>query len=73
MVSEKAWQPWTMCICPKCSKKHKFEIFWSGRGTPRIFCQLCKKKSKGIDDTFLHIGAPRISKINKIKNQSKEE
>ena len=30
------------CICPKCMKVHKRRIFWTGRGTPRIFCNKCK-------------------------------
>jgi hypothetical protein len=26
------------CVCPKCAKIHERFIFWSGRGTPRIYC-----------------------------------
>jgi hypothetical protein len=30
------------CICPKCGIKHKMNLHWIGRGTPRKFCQTCK-------------------------------
>ena len=25
------------CICPKCSVRHKMDLLWAGRGSPRIF------------------------------------
>ena len=30
------------CICPKCGQQHVMAFHWSGRGTPRKFCQSCK-------------------------------
>lgn len=29
------------CICPKCGRKHKRALFWSGRGVPKKFCNNC--------------------------------
>lgn len=44
-------------ICPLCRSIHKAYIFWSGRGTPRIFCEICliNKKHRfrfSEDDTY---------------------
>jgi hypothetical protein len=30
------------CICPKCGIRHIVTFEWTGRGTPRKFCQRCK-------------------------------
>lgn len=30
------------CICPRCKKKHKKRIFFTGIGIPRINCNTCK-------------------------------
>jgi len=36
------------CKCPKCQGKHRvwfkkmFDAEWTGRGTPRVFCDLCR-------------------------------
>jgi hypothetical protein len=27
------------CICPKCEKMHECFMYWTGRGTPKIFCK----------------------------------
>jgi hypothetical protein len=32
----------TVCICPKCSVRHKMDLFWAGRGLPRKFCPSCR-------------------------------
>jgi len=32
----------TKCICPKCRRTHKTKLFWTGNGTPRIFCHNCR-------------------------------
>jgi len=32
----------TICICPRCGKTHVKFFFWTGRGTPRKYCQLCE-------------------------------
>ncbi len=73
MVSEKAWQPRTKCICPKCKNKHMYEIFWSGNGMPKIFCPICNKKANNIDDTFLHIDGPKMHEMQKNKKFTKDE
>jgi RNase P subunit RPR2 len=31
------------CQCPKCGTKHMKMMIWIGRGTPRKFCENCKK------------------------------
>lgn len=32
---------WHWCRCPNCGTIHRKEINWTGRGTPRIFCEPC--------------------------------
>lgn len=32
----------TTCICPMCRRKHKVKLYWTGNGTPRIFCHPCR-------------------------------
>jgi len=32
----------TKAICPKCHKIHKAKLFWTGNGTPRIYCHHCR-------------------------------
>lgn len=29
-------------VCPRCGKQHQVYLNWTGRGTPRIYCELCK-------------------------------
>ena len=31
------------CKCPRCGKEYKKRMHWSGRGTPRIYCEYCKE------------------------------
>jgi len=31
------------CICPKCGNRHKKVLFWTGNGTPRIYCYNCER------------------------------
>jgi hypothetical protein len=44
----------TEAICPRCDKRHRMKIFWSGVGTPRKFCAGClpevSKRMSGLDD-----------------------
>ena len=44
------WKEWwndlseeTTCFCPLCEKDHILEIWWNGRGKPRIYCKKCYK------------------------------
>lgn len=32
-----------LCKCPICEKRHKVTLQWTGRGTPRINCDWCKR------------------------------
>lgn len=34
------------CICPRCEKTHMSFMYWTGKGTPRVFC---KQKDSGCD------------------------
>lgn len=27
--------------CPKCQKTHETKLYWTGKGTPRIYCKEC--------------------------------
>lgn len=38
------------CICPKCGSIHRLKLLWTGRGTPRKFCPICKHYSSSISD-----------------------
>ena len=31
-----------VAICPLCEKKHTLIMYWTGNGTPRIYCESCK-------------------------------
>jgi uncharacterized protein (DUF983 family) len=42
-MPEKSMETETECVCPKCSKRHKTMMFYTGRGTPRVFCDACRK------------------------------
>ncbi len=33
------------CICPLCRERYKRQMFWTGRGVPRIYCEPCKLAS----------------------------
>ena len=50
------------CICPKCGARHMMFLFWTGRGKPRKFCQLCKGTSEKIslDHTAVIPGSYRV-------------
>ncbi len=41
----------TECICPKCGTRHRVKLLWTGRGTPRKFCPICKHYSNSLSDT----------------------
>ena len=41
----------TECICPKCGTHHRVKLLWTGRGTPRKFCPVCKHYSNSLSDT----------------------
>lgn len=36
----------TKCICPLCEKKHFRLLNWTGRGTPRKYCEACRNTKK---------------------------
>lgn len=39
----------TICICPRCRIKHYKDVFWTGRGIPRIYCEECKTYFRNVD------------------------
>lgn len=39
----------TACKCPRCGISHKARIFWTGNGTPRVFCKTCSHIAKHPD------------------------
>jgi hypothetical protein len=36
-------------VCPRCGKQHQVYLNWTGRGKPRIYCELCKTVVGGIN------------------------
>lgn len=42
-LGEKRGRTHVQCICPKCRMKYNRLIFWTGNGTPRIFCDDCRE------------------------------
>jgi uncharacterized OB-fold protein len=41
-------QKLVVCKCPRCGRTHKSNLFWTGRGTPRIFCLDCKERTGNV-------------------------
>ena len=41
----------TVCICPKCRRKHTVKMRWIGRGIVWKFCRPCKNEC----DNYEHI------------------
>ncbi len=33
---------WTNCICPRCGKLHRKDLFWIGNLPARKFCDACQ-------------------------------
>lgn len=38
--TSKSMEKRTKCFCPMCNDYYYRRIFWTGRGTPRMFCPL---------------------------------
>ena len=41
--------------CPKCGAEHEMTLFWTGRGRPRKYCEICLKiirKAPSEEDTW---------------------
>lgn len=36
-------------VCPRCGKQHQVYMNWTGRGKPRIYCELCRPAVGGIN------------------------
>ena len=36
---------YVIALCPYCGIKHKYYVFWTGRGIPRKFCKECSKSA----------------------------
>ena len=41
----------TECICPKCGARHRVKLLWTGRGTPRKFCPICRHYANAMNET----------------------
>jgi len=39
----------TACRCPRCGKTHTQILYWTGRGTPRIYCPDCAGHAEDIE------------------------
>jgi hypothetical protein len=37
----------TECICPMCRKRYVRYTYWTGNGTPRIYCHSCEQCDLG--------------------------
>ena len=48
-----------VCYCPRCEKHYTRDIFWTGRGEPRLFCPECRY--------YLGMGEPE-EYLQKTKN-----
>ena len=46
----------TLCICPRCLKKHKTKLHWIGNGIPRIYCNRFNTQSKQIEEMGINCG-----------------
>jgi hypothetical protein len=55
----------TQCLCPKCGKEHKLKIFWTGRGTPRIYCHRCRELVTTICDCAIYESQPDNFRVAK--------
>ena len=42
MTDERVAAKTIPCLCPRCQKRHKQRIFFTGSGTPRLYCYDCK-------------------------------
>lgn len=49
----------TDAVCPKCGRKHKRTLNWTGRGVPRVYCARCR-------DTIRR-GVWRLKQTKKLK------
>lgn len=53
------------CLCPKCGKNHKLKIFWTGRGTPRIYCHRCRELMASISENAVYESQPDVFRVSK--------
>ena len=63
----------TICICPKCGKDHKLKIYWTGSGTPRMYCHRCREIVAGISTPAIYESQPntfRISRSSSVANEN---
>lgn len=50
-----------LCRCPRCGVAHSVEMFWTGRGNPRKFCDECRNS----EDYLYYIEPYRLSTIRR--------
>jgi transposase-like protein len=53
----------TQCLCPKCGREHKLKIFWTGRGTPRVYCHRCREQITTICDCAVYESQPDAFRV----------
>ena len=46
----------TECWCPRCGKKHKRKIFFTGRGVPKFYCKECMYHSDMREEDVFSLG-----------------
>ncbi|MFH0725690.1 MAG: hypothetical protein V2B19_04950 [Pseudomonadota bacterium] len=52
------------CLCPKCNKTHYAKLFWTGSGTPRVYCQKCRDLVATICDNLIYETRPTMSAVS---------
>ena len=53
----------TQCLCPKCGKEHRLKIFWTGRGTPRLYCHRCREQITTICECAVYESQPDAFRV----------
>ena len=56
------------CICPRCEKIHKRFILWTGRGTPRIYCNSGASGCNVIAEDIYEVEAHEVNNNTDIVN-----
>ena len=55
----------TQCVCPKCGRHHKLKIYWTGTGTPRMYCHRCREIVGGISSSAIYESQPDSYRVNR--------
>lgn len=58
-----------LCKCPRCEKEHEKLMQWTGRGMPRVYCQVCRPLVASVCDTvFAKSGGSRVKSSHAVDN-----